>query len=149
MKKSIISIFILLFLSTSPACSNGIELSVTFTGKLFLGLGYRLNIDSNTALRLAVSAAVNGAPVVINSALLQDVSPSDSWTPYFGVGADAIFFKRNNNISQVIFPTGTVGFSYCPKNIMRHNAELDLALFTRNYTFKPISIKYIYYNSVL
>ena len=104
-------LFLLIFLPT-VLWANGLEFRLTLSGKVLLGIAYRHQLDTNTALRLGGFLGITGAPVGMQVGMLQDITPSKAWTPFFEIGADVIFFKQQGSIAQKIYPSGSLGLSY-------------------------------------
>lgn len=134
-----------LFFSSSAYC-NGIEFQLTLSGKLMLGVAYRHQIDANTALRLGSFMGVAGAPVGFQFEIVQDLNPAKKWTPIFGVGVDAIVFKKEEKFSRRIYPGAVVGFSYCPQVNLRHSGELWLGWIANS--LQPVGLNYLYFTKI-
>ena len=122
--------------------ADGIEIKLTVSGKLLLGIAYRHQIDPNTAIRLGSYMGVAGAPVGFQLGLVQDLMPTKEWTPTFGIGVDAIIFKKNNSFSKRIYPSAVCGLSYCPGKNTRHSGELWLGWLEKS--LQPIGMNYLH-----
>jgi hypothetical protein len=123
---------------------SGLEFRVTLSGKLLLGIGFRHQIDDNTALRLGAYTGVAGAPVGFFLGLAQDLSPSKLWTPFFQAGLDVLYYKKET-IQRRISPGAALGFSYCPQTHIRHSGELWLSSFSKK--MRPMGLSYVLFNS--
>ena len=139
------ALFIAIFISSSASC-NGIEFKLTLSGKLMLGVAYRHQIDANTAVRLGSFMGVAGAPVGLQIGVVQDFDPAKKWTPIFGVGLDAIIYKKEEKFSRRIYPSAAAGFSYCPRVNVRHSGELWLG-WIRN-SLRPVGLNYLYFTNI-
>lgn len=140
------NIILVLFLASSTLFANGLEFRITVSGKLMLGIAYRHQIDPNTAIRLGSYLGISGAPVGLHLGMVQDTSPVNEWTPFFEIGTDMLLFKQRGGISQKFYPSGTVGFSYCPTPGLKHSAELWLGYLSRE--IRPVGLNYVHFNSV-
>ncbi|RPH94049.1 MAG: hypothetical protein EHM72_15870 [Calditrichaeota bacterium] len=125
---------------------NGLEFRLTFSGRLLLGIGYRHQIDNNTAIRLGSYAGISGTPVGFYGAIAQDITPQSSWTPYFQIGFDAVYFKKST-IRHRVYPSAACGFSYSPHIKIKHSSEVWLALFSSK--LRLMGITYALFNTVL
>lgn len=134
------------FLTTLPLFGNGLEFRVTLSGKLLLGLGYRYQIDTNTAVRIGGFMGVAGAPVGFHIGMLQDISPSKRWTPFFELGADMLLLKKQERITPRVLPSANLGISYCAQTHLRHNAEVWLAYMGAQ--VRPMGLSYVHFNPV-
>lgn len=137
-------LFVLLFglFTSSSAICNGLEFKITVSGKLLLGIAYRHQIDANTAIRLGAHMGVGGAPVGFQASIAQDLAPASQWTPAFGVGMEAILFKKGESFSWSLFPSATGGVSYCPQPTVRHSSEIWIGWLDRKPV--PMGLSYIY-----
>lgn len=136
----------IILLASGAGRANGLEFRITISGKLMLGLAYRLQLDDNTAVRLGSYLGISGSPVGMHLGLVQDTSPINDWTPFFEIGADMLIFKADEKIARKIYPSGTVGFCYCPQQGLRHSAELWLGYLSHD--VRPIGLNYVHFNSV-
>ena len=139
-------IVLLLLVTFQPLLSHGLEFRVTLSGKLLLGIAYRYQIDANTAIRTGAYTGFSGAPVGFHLGMVQDISPSKEWTPFFEVSGDMIFFKKNDKIVHKLYPSGSVGLTYCPTTTLKHSAELWLGWLSGS--LNPVGLRYVHYNSV-
>ena len=139
-------LYIILFLLTAhPLLSNGLEFRLTLSGKLLIGIAYRHQIDTNTAVRLGSYIGLAGAPVGLHLGMMQDIRTS-TWTPFFELGADMLFYKQNDKIGNKIFPSGSVGLSYCTANNLKHSGELGL--WWTSGQLNPVGLSYVHYNTI-
>ncbi len=140
--------YLFLFLLLVPALglANGLELRITLSGKLLLGLGYRYQFDDNTAVRFGAFMGVSGAPVGFHAGLVQDITPTRQWTPFFELGADMLLYKKQQRFSQRIMPSAQLGFSYRTRSGLRHNAEVWLAYAAGQ--LRPMGLSYVHVNPV-
>jgi hypothetical protein len=109
-----------------------------------LGIGYRYQIDANTAVRLGAYSAITGTPVGFCLGLAQDLAPYKQWTPFFQAGFDVIYYKKET-IRRRVSPSAVLGFSYCPQTHIRHSAELWLSTFSSR--IRPMGLSYVLFNS--
>lgn len=123
---------------------SGLEFRLTLSGKLLLGIGYRYQIDANTAVRLGAYSAVTGTPVGFYMGFAQDIAPSKQWTPFFQAGFDVLYYKKETIRSRVS-PSAVLGFTYCPQTHIRHSAELWLSAFSSR--IRPMGLSYVLFNS--
>jgi len=140
-----IIVLFLLFLSQA-VLSHGLEFRLTLSGKILLGLAYRFQIDSNTAVRVGSYLGVTGAPVGLHFGMVQDITPSKVWTPFFELGADMIFYKSDGKITRKIYPSSNVGLTYCPQTHLKHSVELWLGYLGGG--VQPVGLRYVHYNSI-
>ena len=123
------SVFLLITIIISFHASllaDGLEIKLTVSGKLLLGIAYRHQIDANTALRVGSYMGVAGAPVGIQLGVLQDFEPDKKWTPTFGIGVDTIIYKNGNDISNRMYPSAHFGIAFGAQKAEKHCAELWL-----------------------
>jgi hypothetical protein len=135
-----------LLLASSALFANGLEFRITISGKLMLGIAYRHQIDSNTAVRLGSYLGISGAPVGLHLGMVQDTSPINAWTPFFEIGADMLLFSSGQKITKKIYPSSTVGFNYSPKPGLKHSAELWLGYLSGE--VRPVGLNYVHFNAV-
>jgi len=136
---------VVLLLASSGYC-HGLEFKLTLSGKLLLGVAYRHQIDANTAIRLGSFMGVAGAPVGLQLGVVQDFDPTKKWTPTFGVGFDAIIYKKEEKFARRIYPSAVFGFSYCPKINLRHSGELWLGWIA--HSLQPVGLNYLYFTKI-
>lgn len=137
---------LLLLLLARAAVSHGLEFRVTLSGKLLLGLAYRHQIDPNTAIRLGSYVGISGAPVGFHVGMVQDLTPSKSWRPFFEIGADMLLVNSREKIARRIYPSGSLGLAYCPQPHLKHSGELWLGWLSRQ--VRPMGLSYVHFNSV-
>ena len=111
------------------------------SGKLFLGLGYRHDFDPNTSLRLGVYSSISATPLGFSLTLLQDASPQENWSPYYGIGVDALVVRKLP-LQPRFFPVAVGGMSYQPTSAIRHQAEVNVAYFSKSRRLAPLSLNY-------
>lgn len=137
----------MLFFLVSPVLlADGLEFRLTVSGKILLGLAYRHQIDANTAVRLGSYLGLSGAPVGFHLGMVQDISPIHRWTPFFELGADMLIFHQQDKIAQKIYPSSSVGFTYCPSSNLKHSAELWIGYFSGH--IRPVGLSYVHFNSI-
>jgi len=139
-------IFFVVLLASSTLWANGLEFRITISGKLMLGIAYRHQLDSNTAIRLGSYLGLSGAPVGLHAGIVQDTQPINDWTPFFEMGADMLLFKSNEKIANKIYPSSTIGFSYSPQPGLKHSAELWLGYLSHQ--VRPVGLNYVHFNAV-
>ncbi len=144
--KRISCIVFVILLTSSRVWANGLEFRITISGKLMLGMAYRHQLDSNTAVRLGTYLGISGAPVGVHLGMVQDTSPINAWTPFFEIGADMLLFKSNEKIAKKIYPSSTVGFSYSPQPGLKHSAELWLGYLSQH--VRPVGLNFVHFNAV-
>ncbi|MBN1560258.1 hypothetical protein JW998_08405 [candidate division KSB1 bacterium] len=133
-------------LANQTASSHGMELRLTLSGKILLGLAYRHQIDANTAIRVGSYVGLAGFPVGMHLGAVQDITPSKEWTPFFEIGGDMLFFKTNGEITQKLYPSGSIGLTYCPQIQLKHSVELWLGWLADE--IRPVGLRYVYFNSI-
>ncbi len=138
--------FILLFFAAIPAFCNGLEFRITFSGRLLLGVAYRHQIDPNTAIRFGSYMGISGAPVGLQLGFVQDLNPSNKWTPIFGLGMETIIYKKNEAFARRIYPSAVIGLSYCPQINQRHSGELWMGWLANS--LKPLGLNYLYFTKI-
>ena len=143
-------LFVLLSLLAGPASAreNGIEVSLTVSGRLILGFQFRFHFDEDTALRIGASMGVTGAPVGVQVGMLQFVSPVRKWGPYFGIGYDALYTSLRADRRFLWYARSMFGMSYSPHRNLAHQSELWLAYFPKSMTIRPLGISFLHFNSV-
>ncbi len=140
--KRILKITTLLFLTgASSLAAGGLEFRIIVSGKLFFGLGYRHNFDRNTALRVGAYSSISATSLGFSLALLQDASPRNDWSPYYGIGMDALIVRKRP-LQPRIFPVAVGGMGYQTTPSIRHQAEVDVAYFAKSRRLAPLSMNY-------
>ncbi len=143
---------ILLIFSITAAPSskkkNGFEFSLTFSGKILLGINYRYYIDNNTMLRAGTYSAYTSSPIGVNLCLVQDFAPTKKWAPYFGLGFDALSTKVKGKRRILPFVRSVAGVSYQPRINLAQQSELWIAFFPQKLQIHPIGISFVHFNSV-
>lgn len=127
---------------------NGFEFSLTFSGKILIGINYRYYFDGNTMLRAGTYMGYASSPVGINLSLVQDLAPTKKWAPYFGFGFDALSTKTNGKRRILPFIRSVTGVSYQPRVNLAQQSELWIAFFPQMLKIRPIGINYVHFNSV-
>ena len=143
-------ILLFFFVSATPASGkkNGMEFSLTFSGKILLGIHYRYYIDANTMLRTGTYMGYTGSPVGINLCLVQNFAPAKKWAPYFGLGFDALSTKVNGKRSVLPFIRSVAGVSYQPRINLAQQSELWIAFFPQKLQIRPVGINIVHFNSI-
>lgn len=146
MKCSLSRIAIMMLLCTNSVTGHGLEFRLTLSGKVLLGIAYRHQFDTNTAIRLGAYLGLAGQPVGLHLGMLQDITPSKEWTPFFELGGDMIFYKQEDAIAHKIYPSASVGVTYCPTSSLKHSGELWLGWLARE--VRPVGLSYVHFNSM-
>lgn len=132
---------LLLLAGAFSLAAGGLEVRVMVSGKLFFGLGYRHDFDPNTSLRLGAYSSISATPIGLSLALLQDATPKNTWSPYYGIGVDALIVRKLP-LQPRFFPTAIGGMGYQTTPSIRHQAEVDVAYFTKSRRLAPLSLSY-------
>ena len=138
---SLLAALIFTFFANS-AIADGIEIKLTVSGKLLLGIAYRHQIDPNTAIRFGSYMGVSGSPVGLKLGIVQDFAATKEWTPTFGLEVDALIYKKDDLFAKKIYPSAVFGVSYCPQPNLRHSGELWLGWL--NHAFQSMGLSYLY-----
>ncbi|MBN1482421.1 hypothetical protein EH223_10310 [candidate division KSB1 bacterium] len=146
MKRSLYIAAILMALWINSVSGHGLEFRLTLSGKVLLGIAYRHQFDTNTAIRLGGYLGLAGQPVGLHLGLLQDLTPSKEWTPFFELGGDMIFLKKGGTIAHKIYPSANIGVTYCPTSSLKHSGELWLGWLARE--VRPVGLSYVHFNSI-
>ncbi len=139
-------IFLIFLLAPISGFTNGLEFRITLSGKILLGIGYRYQFDDNTAARLGAYMGVSGAPVGFHAGLVQDMTPSKQWSPFFELGADMLLYKKDGRFSQLVMPSAQLGLAYSTPSGLKHNAEVWLAFAAGQ--VRPMGLSYVHFNPV-
>lgn len=146
MKRSLYITAMMMILYANSVSGHGLEFRLTLSGKVLLGIAYRHQFDTNTAIRLGGYLGLAGQPVGLHLGMLQDITPSKEWTPFFELGGDMIFLKQADAITHKVYPSATVGVAYCPTPSLKHTGELWLGRLARD--VRPIGLSYVHFNSI-
>lgn len=144
--KRILFPIITAFFFSASVYANGIEFKITVSGKLLLGIAYRHQLDSNTAIRIGSFMGIAGAPVGMQLGILQDFEPSKKWSPTFGVGIDAIIFKKGDEFARRVYPSALCGIALTPQKNEKHSAELWLG--RPSHKILPMGMSYSYLTKI-
>jgi hypothetical protein len=139
-------ILFLSFLASQTALAHGLEFRLTLSGKILIGLAYRYQIDANTAIRVGSFMGLAGSPVGLQCGAVQDITPSKEWTPFFEIGGDMLFLKTKGKITYKVYPSGSIGLTYCPQSQLKHSVELWM--FWLADEIRPVGLRYVHYNSI-
>jgi hypothetical protein len=140
---------ILCLTSPARAAQNGVELNITISGKILIGINHRIRLSDQHIIRYGINMGYSGSPVGINLGLVQEFNKSQTWSPYIGVGIDALLPSVNGKRTIVPFLKGISGFAYSPQHNLSNQSELWLAYFLKSRTIQPIGISVIHFNSIL
>lgn len=151
-RKIVFASLILLCFSVSSVLGfgrrNGFEFSLTFSGKILIGINYRYYIDNNTMIRTGTYMGSAGSPVGMHVCLVQDLAPTKKWAPYFGLGFDALSTRVNGKRSVLPFVRSVAGVSYQPRINLAQQSELWVAFFPQKLQIRPIGINIVHFNSI-
>ena len=145
-----IKLFIFLFLLWTPvlkAGHNGIEINLTISGKIFLGINHRIYLSDFSSVRYGLSMGFSGTPVGANLGFLHELNNNQSWSPYIGCGVDALYSTIRGRKVVVPYLKTLGGFAYKPTTNLAHQSEFWLAFFPRTKKFMPIGINFNHYNT--
>jgi hypothetical protein len=148
MKK--IAITILVLLTSQPqAMDNGIEINLTISGKIFIGINHRIYFSDRSSVRYGLSMGFSGTPVGANLSFLKELSKDDAWSPYVGIGVDALYSVMRGRKVFIPYLKSIGGIAYKPASNLAHQSEFWLAFFPRAKRTVPIGISLSHFNAVL
>ena len=154
MHRSFILLVTFLFLINSPsankpafAADGAIEFSITVSGTILLGVSYRLYIDNDSSVRMGSYVGVQGKPYGFHASFIQNLSHSEHWPPYVGLGGDLMLAKDKQKYRMLYFVRGVAGLTYQPNNTSAWNSELWIAFFPHKLKVAPIGLSFGYLNT--
>ena len=156
MHRSILTIFIFCFVLTSIASNHtdalaadrAVEISITLSGTILLGIGCRFNIDDDSSIRLGSYISYGGILYGFHTGFVQTFLPEKNWSPYVGLGGDAMLAREQNRYKMVYFLKGVTGFAYFPNNVSAWDSELWVAFFPMRLRVAPIGLSFGYLNTL-
>ena len=130
----------ILLVKNSSAADGALELSVTLSGTVLIGGGYRYILDNDTSIRIGAYIGHQFKPLGIYTTLIQNLSKDDKWFPYVGIGGDVMLAKDKERLKKVFFIRAVGGYAYRPNPDIVWSSELWLAFFPKKQRIAPIGI---------
>jgi len=142
--------FISYFSITPPsfAADGAVEVSITLSGTILFGLGYRLYIDDDSSVRMGGYFGFQGKPYGFHLGYIQDLSHSQKWPPYAGLGGDLMMARDKGSYKFAYFVRGVAGIAYKPHQNCAWNSELWVAFFPKNRRLAPIGLSFGYLDTL-
>jgi hypothetical protein len=129
-------------IGTAFATDNAIEISITLSGTILIGVGYRWLINSDSSVRLGSYLGYAGKPYGFHAGFMQNFSHSKNWLPYLGLGGDLMLARDKDHYKMLYFVRNVAGIAYKPNDHSAYNSELWVAFFPKKQRIAPIGLSF-------